>query len=93
MDDGLTNVGLVNVEPDWIERNGVWQMGEGQFVTLRAWSVNRFPFFVFAVRVAGRSALRCLWVQFVGLRSWCAGGLASPGSSGTRSMHRNMKHA
>ena len=41
----------------------------------------------------GLSALRCLWVQFVGSRSWRAGGLAIPGSSGTRPVQSNMKDA
>ena len=32
----------------------------------------------------GVSALRCLWVQLVGSRSWGAGGLASPGCPETK---------
>ena len=41
----------------------------------------------------GVSALRCLRVQFVGSRSWGAGGLASPGRPETRPVERNMKYA
>ena len=43
--------------------------------------------------VRGLAALRCLWVQFVGSRSWGAGGLAGSGYSGTRPVQRNMKYA
>ena len=41
----------------------------------------------------GLSALWCLWVQFVGLGSWGAGGLASSGYSGTRPVQTNMRYA
>ena len=41
----------------------------------------------------GVSALWCLWVQFVGSRSWGAGGLASPGCPETSPMQGTMKDA